>query len=1129
VLFHAISITTHPTRPLRELPRLQYVRTVRRSLYLLYWRLQAHYTAVLGEYRLRQKERRAMYLQDLFSHMVEIVALGDRKRLEAEQRDYEARLARDREDEMKRQARSEHMLLVDYKSRAAAEAKREAERAVQRAYKQKLALLASQQKVLDDIAKEMEFMRVEEIVTRNYVNDWKSHVEKRALLQQQAQLVERAKLAGVALYGEKGAMSKTVLGTQLQRLVPRIAPRKNRLLPPPPSAGELGMVKYKEQKQLQFLHGVAQLHQYLRTLPLDASYVANVCESLAGSMDEIVFPAVATSKEGKKQSAAMKAAAAAALALPTVTDLWQQQRTLLEESDASQPAVMLSDGPELDTAFLEHRLRGHADVSAVLHPVRTVISMRPIELQAPVVIKGMLSRPQLVQLLGEEGQAMSIAQQQYNMRLQCALAVDDTSVSKMRLLLQLRRARQVRARGYQHLVTEHAAFKQALAALHAKRTQIHATKYPTRQARKVALQEAAVIEAKVLELRHSVVRICTSFYSSFYDEVELFLTLFYPVEVKGEDVHTAEDDKHDKIVSKKILFDASHPEAVSYHATSEVELQQKASELAQRSNNTSTGKGPAATEGALVQPKLGRRSSRIDAVYIAPKKKEQQASTPKGFRNKRESVVYAGSTAKKAHVTDPFHALHQVPIDKTLQHRLATTRKPVDRLLMYQDYWATVHLDMQYYHVSPLDLVGLPAAPIPTFHNDGTPHILKYSQTGASKRINASHVHKHFDAQHMSIVEKLKLKEAQLKQQKMMKKEIKLHDIPGFNLFQDADDQEYDFSVWAEKVIIWCKELNGWFRQREAGWRKHHRAQALTYLLRLQYLVDGGDGANHHGTHDNNHNNNPSEGEEEGHLDEKHIKASNALVRKKLLAKLQQQQEEQRRRKRSSRTWEADEARRIRGVQAQLQEQNSLFLLRQLDTADVLDVFEVLLCRSNIGLKVTYHSIHALPLCTRVCGDIGVRVACLAAAPSSCSSISSTRCCSLCLVGLLLSQVAGAEQKGVFTRVLTETAASASTVSAGSTVAEESNLTQQGSSSGLKTADPSTTGTSSAPTSAAVSATISREPAATVRELHHSLSRLITADELDVTVAKHPASLTARFLLIQLALAQVGHQLIMLR
>jgi hypothetical protein len=135
----------------------------------------------------------------------------------------------------------------------------------------------------------------------------------------------------------------------------------------------------------------------------------------------------------------------------------------------------------------------------------------------------------------------------------------------------------------------------------------------------------------------------------------------------------------------------------------------------------------------------------------------------------------------------------------------------------------------------------------------------------------------------------------------------------------------------------------------------------------------------------------------------------------------------------------------------------------------------------------------------------------------------------MCLIGLLLSQVAGAEQKGVFTRVLTETAVSASTVSAGSTVADESKSNQQASSSGLKTADLSTASTTDASAGAAISATVGREPAAAVRELHHSLSRLITADELDVTVAKHPASLTARFLLIQLALAQVGHQLIMLR
>jgi hypothetical protein len=96
-------------------------------------------------------------------------------------------------------------------------------------------------------------------------------------------------------------------------------------------------------------------------------------------------------------------------------------------------------------------------------------------------------------------------------------------------------------------------------------------------------------------------------------------------------------------------------------------------------------------------------------------------------------------------------------------------------------------------------------------------------------------------------------------------------------------------------------------------------------------------------------------------------------------------------------------------------------------------------------------------------------------------------------------------------------------------VADESKSNQQEGSTGLKTADPSTASTANAPAGAAVGATVGREPAATVRELHHSLSRLITADELDVTVAKHPASLTARFLLIQLALAQVGHQLKTLR
>ena len=224
-------------------------------------------------------------------------------------------------------------------------------------------------------------------------------------------------------------------------------------------------------------------------------------------------------------------------------------------------------------------------------------------------------------------------------------------------------------------------------------------------------------------------------------------------------------------MSKKKLFDNSDPNAVSYHAVTDInsehnERMNKHQHHTPHGNHRNINNN---NNNNNTQQKLGRRSSRFDAVFIAPKRKEQGPT--KSFRNKRESVVYAGTTARKPHIADPYHALHQVPTDRTLQHQLssAANRKPIDRLLMYADYWATIHLDMQYYNLSPVDIISLPSAPIPTFHNDGKPHILKYSSTGASKRINATHVHKHYDAQHMSAVEKLKLKDAQLKHQKMMK------------------------------------------------------------------------------------------------------------------------------------------------------------------------------------------------------------------------------------------------------------------------------------------------------------------------------------------------------------------------
>jgi hypothetical protein len=48
-----------------------------------------------------------------------------------------------------------------------------------------------------------------------------------------------------------------------------------------------------------------------------------------------------------------------------------------------------------------------------------------------------------------------------------------------------------------------------------------------------------------------------------------------------------------------------------------------------------------------------------------------------------------------------------------------------------------------------------------------------------------------------------------------------------------------------------------------------------------------------------------------------------------------------------------------------------------------------------------------------------------------------------------------------------------------------------------------------------------------VSEAATIVSRIISADELDVTVAKHPASLVARFMLIQQALEQVRLQYVL--
>eukprot|EP01034_Spumella_vulgaris_P006274 gene6274-7991_t len=161
----------------------------------------------------------------------------------------------------------------------------------------------------------------------------------------------------------------------------------------------------------------------------------------------------------------------------------------------------------------------------------------------------------MVQLFGAElGYTLSIAQQQYNMQLQSTLTVDDDAVTKMRLLLQLRHHRQVRVRGYKELILAHAAFKTALLSLHQKRSEVHTTKYLTRQARKSALAEASALEVHVQQSRQALIDLCSSFYVSFHEEVELFLCLFYPVEMLPEEVKHYEEEQNEMIISRRVAF-----------------------------------------------------------------------------------------------------------------------------------------------------------------------------------------------------------------------------------------------------------------------------------------------------------------------------------------------------------------------------------------------------------------------------------------------------------------------------------------------------------------------------------------------------------------------------------------------
>lgn len=98
----AISFTLIPSRPIRHLPSLPQIRAYRAGLFALYWQLHHRAAFHKAERKLEREQRRAMYYEDLCSSIRE---KRDAARIQAElqkQRDLEAYIQREKDEEEKR-------------------------------------------------------------------------------------------------------------------------------------------------------------------------------------------------------------------------------------------------------------------------------------------------------------------------------------------------------------------------------------------------------------------------------------------------------------------------------------------------------------------------------------------------------------------------------------------------------------------------------------------------------------------------------------------------------------------------------------------------------------------------------------------------------------------------------------------------------------------------------------------------------------------------------------------------------------------------------------------------------------------------------------------------------------------
>ncbi len=90
---------------------------------------------------------------------------------------------------------------------------------------------------------------------------------------------------------------------------------------------------------------------------------------------------------------------------------------------------------------------------------------------------------------------------------------------------------------------------------------------------------------------------------------------------------------------------------------------------------------------------------------------------------------------------------------------------------------------------------------------------------------------------------KKKQKDAEEKEQQRLaaiatKKELRNNSIPGFTSYTLRNANDYDFIQWAYDIQLWSGNINSWMTCVEEKWRNIHRASLITSFQRMEWMMN---------------------------------------------------------------------------------------------------------------------------------------------------------------------------------------------------------------------------------------------------------------------------------------------------